>query len=260
MGEWIHSPIFQGTFKVKDFYYSGMFAGKELCFAFRHPETAAYYASWLRPCEPAENAVRVPPSDCEIWIRDYGMLDDGNTEFGMSVYRASDALISSDRCVIHGAAMLWRGKAWLFVADGGTGKSTQLRLWKELYGDEVRIMNGDKPVLFFADDGAVTVHPSPWKGKEEWGDDSLSAPLGGIILLRQGSENKIVSCSPYDIAAWLLSCFFCSFDSEKTVRALCRLEEKIISAVGVWRLVNLGDADSARLTHDTLLREEEKHA
>ena len=244
---------------MKEYYYAGDFAGVRFCFAFRHPDTFKYFHGWLTSSEPEGESIRVPASDCECWIRDYGMQDDGNTEFGMSAYRASDALLRYDRCVIHAAALLWRGKAWLFAADSGVGKSTQLRLWKELYGDEVRILNGDKPILCRESDGTLRVYPSPWKGKEEWGNDALSAPLGGMILLKQGRENVISRSVPVEMAARLLSFFFSSFEEEETIRALCRMETAILHSVPVWKLVNLGDAASARLTHDTLLREEELH-
>ena len=242
---------------MKEYYYTGDFAGRELVFAFRHSDTASYFKDYLRALEMpvSENAVRVPKSDCDCWIRDYGMGDDGNTEFGMSVYRASDALLSSGRVILHAAAMLWQGKAYLFSADSGTGKSTQLRRWLQLYGHEVKIINGDKPILHSEGNGRFTVHSSPWKGKEEWGEDTLSAPLGGIILLKQGPENKISRLPSSRAAACLLPQFFSSFENRKHLFMLCRLEETLLSETPVWLLVNKGDAASAKLTRETLLRE-----
>ena len=179
--------------------------------------------------------------------------------YGMSVYRASDALLPFHRCLFHAAALVWQGKDWLFAADSGVGKSTQIRHWKELYGDQVQILNGDKPILSFDEDARIMVHPSPWKGKEVWGDDSLSAPLGGLILLKQGDHNAIKSISPIYCAARLLSYFFSSFEQAAYVQSLCAMEERMLQSVPVLELVNLGDADSARLTHDYLLKGGEAH-
>lgn len=248
-------PPFFNQEDMNDYIYAGDFAGIQITFSFRHPDTASFFGGWLRPGAASADVVRVPVSDCDCWIRDYGMKDDGNTEFDMSVYRTSDHLLRHDCCIIHAAAFLWRGRAWLFAADSGTGKSTQLRLWKSLYPGEISVMNGDKPILRREEDGAVTVHPSPWKGKEVWGDDTLSAPLGGIILLRQGKENCIEALQPIHIAAKLLSLFFSAFDTEDTLHRLCRFEETILRYVPVWQLTNLGDPDSARLTHDVILGE-----
>ena len=242
---------------MQEHIYAGSFAGEQLTFSFRHAETAGLFNGWLTPSGAAERMVTVPETDCECWIREYGMRDDGCTEFGMSINRVSDMLSHTGRCLIHAAAFTLDGRAYLLAADSGTGKSTQLRHLRKIYGDAVRVINGDKPVLRLGPDGEVTVHPSPWKGKEEWGDDTLSAPLGGIILLEQGKENRMERSSPVYCAARLLSLIFSAFESEGDVRALCRIEEGMLRTAPVWKLVNLGDVASARLLHDTILEWEE---
>ena len=95
--------------------------------------------------------------------------------------KLSDAMLPFNRVFFHGTAFLWRGKAWIFAAVSGTGKTTQYLHWKALYGEEVQIINGDKPVLAF-DDGNITVHPSPWNGKEGMGQDP---PLPAAFNLRK---------------------------------------------------------------------------
>ena len=241
--------------KMKNINYSGLFAGQNLIFSFRQLDTARYFNGWLKPTDQTieDLLVRVPKSDCDCWIKEYGRIDNGNTEFGMSVYRASDKLLRFNCCLIHGAAILWRGKSWIFCADSGTGKSTQVKHWLTLYPNEMKIMNGDKPILRIEEDGSITVHPSPWKGKEGWGDDMISAPLGGIIVLKQTKYNRISQIGQLQCTARILSFFFSSFETEQTIRMLCRFEEKLFENVQIWRLENLGDFDSARMTHDFLL-------
>jgi len=90
----------------------------------------------------------------------------------------------------HGAVFSWHGRAFMFTAKSGTGKSTQLKNWLQLYGDEINIINGDKPILAIRDD-QVLVYPSPWKGKEGWGQDDVMLPLAGIIFLEQDRINEI---------------------------------------------------------------------
>lgn len=123
--------------------------------------------------------------------------------------KLSDAMLPFNRVFFHGTAFLWRGKAWIFAAVSGTGKTTQYLHWKALYGEEVQIINGDKPVLAF-DDGNITVHPSPWNGKEGMGQDP---PLPAAFNFLSGLHNPDRSISyflqfaqraPADILA-----FFC---------------------------------------------------
>lgn len=235
-------------------YYQGSISETEILYAFRHKDTFKYFADWLTPCEQKEYAVTVPVTDVEEWKSKWDRRDDAYTEYGLSVFRTSDYLLSYGKCVFHASALLWQSKAYLFTARSGTGKTTQLKNWMRLYPHDSRIMNGDKPVLS-AEDGIIQVCPSPWKGKERLGDDTLTAPLGGIIFLEQGCENRISRFKPLDAAAPLLSRFLCTVENEKIIKDMCQLEDKILSAVPVWKLVNTGDLDSTSLVYETLLRE-----
>lgn len=165
--------------------------------------------------------------------------------------KLSDALLPFNRVFFHGTAFFWRGKAWIFAAISGTGKTTQYLLWKELYGEEVQIINGDKPVLAF-DNESITVYPSPWNGKEGMGKQ-ISAPLGGIILLRQSRDNRIRKIDAAEAAGPLFLQFLFRRETPDDVHAVCRLEERLLRQTPVWLLENRGDAASAALCHETLM-------
>lgn len=174
-------------------------------------------------------------------------------EFHLLHLVVSNALVPFQRCVFHGTAFLWRDKAWLFSAPSGTGKTTQFRQWRRLYRDEVSIINGDKPVLQFCDDGTIMVHPSPWRGKERMGSN-LTAPLGGIIYLQQGKENVIERMNTHDAALPIYRQFLFLPEKGETIHQVCQMEDRLLRIVPLWKLVNKGDAQSAKLTHDTLVK------
>lgn len=200
------------------------------------------------------SSVAVLPSELDAVRNNY--RDDSSTpyiEYMELCPRVSDALLSFDRVIFHGVAFKWRERAWIFTAPSGTGKTTQYIRWKTLFGGEVSIINGDKPVLSFANDN-ITVHPSPWNGKEGMGQQ-LSAPLGGIVMLRQSGKNSIERVSAKDAAGVLFIQFLFSRNTPDDVRRVCRMEERMLRNIPVWRLENRGDADSARLCHDTLAKE-----
>ena len=98
-----------------------------------------------------------------------------------------------DRAVFHGAAIAYDGKAYLFTAPSGTGKSTHIRLWRELLGEDVQIINGDKPILRRTENG-FSVCGTPFAGKEGW-QSNRAAPLAGICFLRQSPEIRISGLS-----------------------------------------------------------------
>lgn len=174
------------------------------------------------------------------------------SEYTELVCTVSEALLGYGRICIHGLAFIWRGKAYLLTGPSGIGKTTQYRNWKALYGKDVMILNGDKPILEFRDGGGITVHPSPWNGKEGYGS-RRTADLAGIICLKQGREDAIRRMSPRESALAILPQFFVRMFTEESCHGFCRLAERLVEEIPFWELTNLGGPASAVLTHDTLL-------
>lgn len=180
------------------------------------------------------------------------------SEFMQLLGDTGSSLLKYSRCIFHGAAFFWKGKAWIFTGPSGIGKTTQYVLWKLLFGDELQIINGDKPILEFRENGQAWVHPSPWKGKENMGTDR-SALLGGIILLKQGTENRVRKLSPASAAKALYLQFLFADRSAECVDLVCSLENRLLESCPVWEMVNQGGKESAELIHE-VLRNWEEHA
>lgn len=185
--------------------------------------------------------------------KEYAEESDQYIEYMELYNKIADKMLNCDRAGFHGVAFLWQGKAWIFTALSGTGKTTQYVLWKSLFGEEIQMINGDKPFLSFYSD-EIILHPSPWAGKECL-SQKITAPLGGIILLEQSKENKISRLSPSEAAGMLFLQFMFSRENAEDVRKICELEEKLLTKIPVWKLMNRGDKESAKLCHDTLWEE-----
>ncbi len=103
-------------------------------------------------------------------------------------------LVKYGRILIHSAAIAVDGRAYVFLAKSGVGKSTHIRLWRECFGDRAVVVNGDKPLFLFEKDAEgrerLMVYGSPWRGKEGWGDN-VSMPVAGLCLLERGETNQI---------------------------------------------------------------------
>ena len=89
--------------------------------------------------------------------------------------------------VIHSASILHNGKAWLFSALSGTGKSTHTNIWHKLYNTP--FLNGDLNLLAF-EEGRPVVKGIPWCGTSGI-CTTETYPLGGIILLARSKTNFI---------------------------------------------------------------------
>ena len=101
-----------------------------------------------------------------------------------------------DGLVFHSSALAVDGKAYLFAAKSGTGKSTHARLGRQMLGDRAQVINDDKPIIRKAG-GTVYVYGTPWTGKHHLGNN-VKAPLKAICFIRQSKVNEIVKISPSD--------------------------------------------------------------
>lgn len=98
------------------------------------------------------------------------------------------------RLMTHGVAISCDGKSFIFTAESGVGKSTHAFLWQKYLGeDRVRIINGDKPILWLREDGEILACGSPWSGKEHL-DENSCVPLRGICLLERLGDGKGEGC------------------------------------------------------------------
>ena len=88
-------------------------------------------------------------------------------------------LIKENVILLHGVLICMEQKGYIFTAPSGTGKSTHVRLWRNVFGNKVKIINGDKPLLKLSDNG-VFAYGSPWKGKEKIGFNLEQSQIKGL--------------------------------------------------------------------------------
>ena len=144
----------------------------------------------------------VPDVTVAVSEEDHARLVASKPEFGpgylesIEIYRRlCTAILPFDAFFVHAAVVEVDGCAYAFSATSGTGKSTHISLWKEYFGDRVRIINGDKPILRRAQDGSFTAYGTPWCGKEGW-NENRSAPLAAICFIERSAENYIHRLPP----------------------------------------------------------------
>lgn len=171
----------------------------------------------------------------------------------LAVYRKiCEKLIDRDIVLFHSSALMIEGKAVLFSAPSGTGKSTHARIWRETFGERVTMINDDKPLISIgrtevktvgrADDttagGAdnitigrvpVRVYGTPWCGKHSL-ENNISAPLSAVFWLKQGKDNSVVGLDDRSAFAHILNQIYRPNDEvlmRKTIMLAGRLLENV---------------------------------
>lgn len=105
--------------------------------------------------------------------------------------------LENNAFMMHGALVEYKGRGYLFTAHSGTGKTTHIRLWQQLFGeDKVVIVNGDKPIIRFID-GKVYAYGTPWNGKEHYGTNGR-VELSAICFLERDKENSIKKIADFE--------------------------------------------------------------
>ncbi len=149
-------------------------------------------AEFLSDCEPK---YEVSASDGEVEREKAASEAPVSCAYAESVaiFRKMSTLAAADGILLmHGSAFICNNKAVIITAPSGTGKSTHTALWRELYGDEISVINDDKPWLK-RENGHFTVYGTPWMGKENRGSN-ISAPLYAICSLHRSETNRVAPC------------------------------------------------------------------
>ena len=158
----------------------------------------------------------------------------------------------SGGCRNAGAAQLHivtrQGQGILFSGPSGIGKSTQAALWQRYAGAE--IINGDR-ALVRPDTGTVSgVFYAGTSGISR----NVTAPLQAVVLLEQGSENRITALRPQEAFARLLSqCAYYQRDAASAAR-MTELAAQLVTNVPVRQLTCRADGDAVRALEEELRR------
>lgn len=103
-------------------------------------------------------------------------------------------LTKKEALVIHSSAINYKGKAYLFCAKSGTGKSTHTKMWvDEGYASYI---NDDKNIVIY-EKGIFNVYGNPWSGKHGL-DNNVTIALGGILYITRSIENHIEKLTKKD--------------------------------------------------------------
>jgi len=162
--------------------------------------------------------------------------------------RFSYALLDYDGLMLHSSALICEGKAYLFSAPSGTGKSTHTEKWLRLFG--ATYLNDDKPALRLVD-GVWMAYGTPWSGKHDL-SCPRGVPLGGIAVLQRAEENRMEPMAPSEALPYLMSQTSYKL-SARRMENLLRLLDDLLRRVPVWQLQCRNDDEAAVLSHSILL-------
>ena len=240
-------------------HYQATIAGIDLNYDLRYEMTVGYLGVHYikRALLDAKEPISVKDYEIQDW-KNLGNPMNAHGEYSLLSLQTSEYLLHHNRCVFHSVAFIWNQKAWLLTAAPGVGKSTQFKNLRKLYPDEITILNGDRPVLEARENGRIIVHSSPWNGKENWYGFG-SAPLAGVIYLKQTQANTIEQLIPQQSVTGIMAAIFHSYENKEIIQRAGDMATKILKSVPVWLLSNKGDLESSELLYQTIKQWDKEH-
>lgn len=176
-------------------------------------------------------------------------FSDGYIE-SVCIYRnIAYALPKYDAFLFHAAVISVDGEAYAFTAKSGVGKSTHIRLWKELLGDKLKIINGDKPILR-EQNGRVYAYGTPWCGKEGFNLNE-KAPLKAICFLERGEIDEISPMPKTAAAGKIVHQIIVPKSSDDIIKVLDMLDSAL-KKVDIWKLKCTMNITAAEVSYNAM--------
>ena len=201
-------------------------AGKIINIDNIHPESEDFCKDYIIENTSPDFSIVIHPDDI-LYEEKYANEQSFSSSYleTLAVLRKiSDILPKFHRFLIHGACISYKNNAYLFTAPSGTGKSTHIRLWRKYLGEDVQIVNGDKPFISLdssQSDGTLDprIYGTPWAGKERW-QRNCNESLKGICFLQRGTTNTIRRIEPSECLIMLMNQVYIPEDAEMAGKTL----------------------------------------
>lgn len=194
-------------------------------------------------------------SDEEIhFVQNWKRENDGveisaaEAEYDKAPYAIYPKLFPYKASWLHAAVVEMDGEAFAFTAPSGYGKSTHIKLWLKAFGEKVKIINGDNPILRCID-GTFYAFGTPFCGKEGF-HVNTAAPLKGICYLRRSEKNSIERLDPSLAFAQLVRDNWTLVEAETEAASYLPFYAELVEKVPVYLLKCNQEVQAAQIARE----------
>lgn len=148
-----------------------------------------------------------------------------------------------DGLLLHAAAVVHQGRAFVFAGQSGRGKSTMAKLWS-VSGEGLAL--GEESIALRRVGSEIRAYGTPWPGESGLASPQ-GAPVAGLFFLRHGPHNTVRSMGPAEaMAEFLPRSYLAPYDPIGAARGLEFLHH-LIATVPMAELAFRPDADVVEL-------------
>ena len=175
---------------------------------------------------------------------------DGYLE-SLAIYRKVCNILINDKIILfHCSAVAVDGRAYLFAAPSGTGKSTHTALWVRLFGEKAIMINDDKPLLRLQD-SKLYVYGTPWKGRANIGTNTY-AEVAGICFINRDKHNTIKKITSIDSVMPRLLSQTNRFENPEKMRKTVEFLTDVLKICPIYTLNCNMELEAAQMAYATM--------
>jgi len=180
-----------------------------------------------------------------------------NGDWTMRSFGLNDALMlvyafagcAKETLLIHASCIGVGDKAFPFIAESGTGKSTHSSMWMQ-HIEGAELLNDDNPIIRIVD-GRPLLYGSPWSGKTPC-YRNVCRQLGAVVRIERAPKNYIERLSVVaSFASLLPACSSMKWD-ERLYDQLCNTISHLIATTPIYTMHCLPDREAAIVCHDAV--------
>ncbi len=221
------------------------------------PELQKYFSGFEVNSQP-EVFFEITEQDIDYEIN---LLNGGCTKTNavLIAYLRKFALwaITNNAFLLHASLIDVNGTGVAFCAPSGTGKTTHTLLWQNLLGDDMAIVNGDKPIIrIFENEEFPIGYGTAWNGKEGLGNRS-SVPIKHICFIERAEINSCEKVEPSAVLELFFKQIFIPRRDKVLVSKTLKLLDLFLKNVTVWKIRCNTDIDAARVAYNTIFKEKQ---
>lgn len=154
--------------------------------------------------------------------------------------------------LLHSACFDVDGVGVAFAAHSGTGKTTHMRLWQELLGDKMVVVNGDKPIVRFFEDEPETpyAYGTPWNGKEKLGCN-MRTKLKHICFIERSEKNYVEPIGKADVIDRIFNQVYQPRDPMAVINTM-KLIDRLLSCCNLWIIHCNMEKEAAEIAYKSI--------
>lgn len=165
--------------------------------------------------------------------------------------RAEHLAAQSQGFLFHCACIACRGKAILFTAPSGTGKTTQAELWKK-HRNAV-IINGDRAAIRLID-GIPMAQGVPYLGSSDYCENQ-TLPIAAIVYLSQAPKTTVRRLRGYEAFSRIWEGISAEYWDRADMERISHVAEQTAAHIPVFHMPCTPDEDAVTVLEEALRKQ-----